>query len=227
MTLARRVSSKGALALALAARCTTASTPANAGWIASRSAMSAWWQGTPGTARRFSARKAYFAPRWSSTAPPMSPLIPVTSTAGRVIVAPGLVRSALQLAVRAEALRAGWAPAEERVALGEVAWLPRARLGDVVEVVVVLGEASPRVAHVVEKVRADDVADEAPAPRPAASIRCAPIAISSTLPTSNEPWWKPGPLDARNARLWWSVVQRRNAMIRWQRSESFNPSTRV
>src|SRR5216117_4461468 len=47
--------------------------------------MSARWVGTPSTARRFRARSSAPAPSCRRTAPPMSPLIPVTSTTGRSI----------------------------------------------------------------------------------------------------------------------------------------------
>src|SRR5262245_15610604 len=42
--------------------------------------MSARWHFTPGTGCRFSAESAYFPSRGRRSAPPMSPLIPVTST---------------------------------------------------------------------------------------------------------------------------------------------------
>jgi len=50
------------------------------GAIATRSAMSARWHFTPGTGCRFSAESAYFPSRCRRSAPPISPLIPVTST---------------------------------------------------------------------------------------------------------------------------------------------------
>src|SRR5262249_14152935 len=58
-------------------------------------------------------------------------------------------------------------PDVQRVLLGEVARGPGALLGDEVEVVVVLGEAAPRVAGVVEVVRPDHVAAQAPPQLPA------------------------------------------------------------
>src|SRR5260370_8229284 len=52
--------------------------------------MSARWHGTPSTARRLSARSSNRSARCRRSAPPMSPLIPVTSTAGRLIGGPAL-----------------------------------------------------------------------------------------------------------------------------------------
>src|SRR5512134_3903686 len=61
----------------------------------------------------------------------------------------------LALSIRREILVHRWAPAVERVALGEVPRYPRAVLRDVVEVVIVLGPAAPRITRVVEEVRPD------------------------------------------------------------------------
>src|SRR5687767_4491652 len=127
--------------------------------MASRSPRSAWWVSTPGTGRRLSARRAYLPSISLRTAPPMRPLSPVTSTR-RGVMAAG---SALQLAVQAEVLRHRRAPAVERITLREVARLPGARLGNVVEVVEVLRERAPRITDVVEEVGADHVPAEAPA----------------------------------------------------------------
>src|SRR5207244_7264285 len=88
----------------------------------------------------------------------MRPLRPVTSR--RRTATPGL---GLDLAVEPEVVGHRRAPAIERVGLGPVTRLPRAGLGDVVEVVEVLGERAPRIAHVVEEGRTDDVTAEPPA----------------------------------------------------------------
>src|SRR4026209_288451 len=93
---------------------------------------------------------------------PMRPLNPVTRTCR--VATP---RLALQLAVEAEVVGHRRPPAVERVGLREVARLPRALLGDVVEVMEVLGERAPGVAAVIEEVRADDVTAQAPAGLPA------------------------------------------------------------
>src|SRR5262245_59929472 len=95
----------------------------------------------------------------------MRPESPVTRTR-RIVAAP--LSSALQLAIAAEVLGHRWAPAIERIGFGEVAGLPGARLRDVIEVVVVLGPRAPWIARVVEEVRADDVAAQAPTGRPPA-----------------------------------------------------------
>src|SRR3989454_5796393 len=76
-------------------------------------------------------------------------------------------RALFELAVPAEVLGHRRPPAVERLRLGEVARLPRAVLGNIVEVVEVLGEAPPRVADVIEEVRADDVTSETPPRLPA------------------------------------------------------------
>ena len=70
--------------------------------------------------------------------------------------------------VLSEVGRHGRPPDVERVVGGKIPGLPGAGLRDLVEVVEVLGEAAPRVADVVEEVRADDVAPESPAGLPAA-----------------------------------------------------------
>src|SRR5438445_11641443 len=106
--------------------------------MASRSARSAWWHSTPGTARRFSARIGYFVPRCFRSAPPIRPLRPVTRRRR-----PATPTLPLDFAVEPEVVGHRRAPAIERVRLGPVARLPRARLGDVVEVVTVLGERAP------------------------------------------------------------------------------------
>src|SRR5881628_173946 len=108
----------------------------------------------------------------------MSPLIPVTSTVERAIGSrrytiaawtedgeadsSGNRMSGQELAVQAEVLGHRRTPTVERVRLGEVARLPRALLGNVVEVVEVLREAPPGVADVIEEVRADHVTAESP-----------------------------------------------------------------
>src|SRR5437773_1828467 len=113
----------------------------------------------------------------------MSPLIPVTSTVERAIGSrrytiaawtedgeadsSGNRMSGQELAVQAEVLGHRRTPTVERVRLGEVARLPRALLGNVVEVVEVLREAPPGVADVIEEVRADDVTSETPPRLPA------------------------------------------------------------
>src|SRR2546426_4474756 len=113
----------------------------------------------------------------------MSPLIPVTSTVERAIGSrrytiatwtedgeadsSGNRMSGQELAVQAEVLGHRRPPAVERVRLGEVARFPRALLGNVVEVVEVLGKAPPGVADVIEEVRADDVTSETPPRLPA------------------------------------------------------------
>src|SRR5262245_24220404 len=145
-----------------AARCTTASTPSNAGRMASKSPRSARWHSTPATGRRLSARSVYLEESSRCSAPPMRPESPVTSTR-RIVNA--WLSSTLQLAIAAEVLGHRRPPAIERVGFGEVAGLPRARFRDVIEVVVVLGPRTPRIARVVEEVRADDVATQAPAGR--------------------------------------------------------------
>src|SRR5438552_1049656 len=89
MTFPRRIGSKDSTEPVTAARWTTVSTPSKAGAIASRSAMSAWWHVTPGTARRLSARRSYVPSSWRRSAPPMSPLIPVTSTVRGAIARAG------------------------------------------------------------------------------------------------------------------------------------------
>ena len=53
------------------------------------------------------------------------------------------------------------------------------------------------------------------------------MAISSTLPTWKEAWWNPGRGDASRASVWWSVLQRRKAMIVPERSDSLSPRARV
>src|SRR2546425_3283262 len=58
-------------------------------------------------------------------------------------------------------------PAVERVLLREVARDPGTLLGDVIEVVIVLGETPPWVARVVKVVRPDHVAADAPSLLPA------------------------------------------------------------
>src|SRR5215471_5643228 len=63
----------------------------------------------------------------------------------------------------AEIVRQGRAPAIERVFFGEISRLPRAVLGDEIEIVEVFGEAPPRIPSIVEEIRADDVASDAPA----------------------------------------------------------------
>src|SRR5512134_2815661 len=128
------------LSPAAAARCTTVSTPANAGRMASRSPRSARWQSTPGTARRFSPRSVYTPSMCARSAPPMRPLSPVTRTQRGAT--PGL---ALQLAVEPEVVRDRRPPPVERVGLQEVARLPSALLGDVVEVVEAHGVVAPRL----------------------------------------------------------------------------------
>jgi hypothetical protein len=68
----------------------------------------------------------------------------------------------------------------------EVARLPGAMLWNEVQVVEYFGEAAPRVARVVEEVRADDMAPDAPsrfAARAASACARAPTAISSMLLT--------------------------------------------
>src|SRR5207247_209700 len=115
----------------------------------------------------------------------MSPLIPVTSTVERAIGSrrytiaawtkdgeadsSGNRMSGQELAVQAEVLGHRRTPTVERVRLGEVARLPRALLGNVVEVVEVLREAPPGVADVdvIEEVRADHVTSETPSRLPA------------------------------------------------------------
>src|SRR5213083_387191 len=97
----------------------------------------------------------------------MSPLIPVTSTVERAIGSrrytiaawtedgeadsSGNRMSGQELAVQAEVLGHRRTPTVERVRLGEVARFPRALLGNVVEVVEVLGEAPPRVAEYLDR----------------------------------------------------------------------------
>src|SRR5215475_174280 len=142
-----------------AARCTMASTPANADRMASKSPRSAKWHSTPATGRRFNARSVYLPASPRCSAPPMRPESPVTST--RRIVSAWL-SSTLQLAITAEVFGHRWSPAIERVGFGEVARLPRARFRDVVDVVEVLGPRAPRIARVVEEVRANDVPAQAP-----------------------------------------------------------------
>src|SRR6059036_764405 len=113
----------------------------------------------------------------------MSPLIPVTSTVERAIGSrrytiaawtedgeadsSGNRMSGQKLAVQAEVLGHRRTPTVERVRLGEVARLPRALLGNVVEVVEVLRETPPGVADVIEEVRADHVTSETPPRLPA------------------------------------------------------------
>src|SRR5947199_10094406 len=113
----------------------------------------------------------------------MSPLIPVTSTVERAIGSrrytiaawtedgeadsSGNRMSGQELAVQAEVLGHRRTPTVERVRLGEVARLPRALLGNVVEVVEVLRETPPGVADVIEEVRADHVTAETPPRLPA------------------------------------------------------------
>src|SRR5207248_5090760 len=92
----------------------------------------------------------------------MRPESPVTSRR-----CAGTLRLGLHLAVEPEVVGHRRPPAIERVALRKIARPPGALLGDVVEVVEVLGERAPRVADVIEEVRADDVAAEAPARLPA------------------------------------------------------------
>src|SRR5262245_51804582 len=81
-------------------------------------------------------------------------------------VVSGKLMSVLQFAVEAKVVGNGRPPAIEGVLGGKVPRLPGAVLGDVVEVEEVLREAAPRVAVVVEEVRADHVAAHAPALRP-------------------------------------------------------------
>src|SRR6266849_1653737 len=93
----------------------------------------------------------------------MRPESPVTSR--RRAATP---RLGLDLAVEPEVVGHRRPPAVEGVALRKIARLPGApAFGDVVEVVEVLGERPPRVADVIEEVRADDVTAEAPAGLPA------------------------------------------------------------
>src|SRR5262245_16841680 len=143
-----------------AARCTTASTPTNAGRIASKSARSARWHSTPVTGRRFNARNVYAPASSRCTAPPMRPESPVTRM--RRIVGTWL-SSTLQLSIAAEVLGHRRPPAIERIGFREIAGLPRACFRDVVEIMVVLGPRAPRVARVIEEVRADDVTAQTPA----------------------------------------------------------------
>src|SRR2546427_4085081 len=93
--------------------------------------------------------------------PPRSTLFPYTT------LFRSRRRALLELAVQAEVLGHRRTPAVERVRLGEVARFPRALLGNVVEVVEVLGKAPPGVADVIEEVRADDVTSETPPRLPA------------------------------------------------------------
>src|SRR3989442_8377331 len=113
----------------------------------------------------------------------MSPLIPVTSTVERAIGSRrytiaawtedgeadsgGNRMSGQELAVQAEVLGHGRTPAVESARIGEVARFPGALLGNVGEVVEVLGKAPPGVADVIEEVRADDVTSETPPRLPA------------------------------------------------------------
>src|SRR4029453_6041390 len=119
-------------------------------------------------------------------------------------------------------------PAIQRVALGEVAGLPRVLLGDVVEVVEVLGEGSPGIADIEEEVGADHVPAQTPAGLPAGLLHLArahgDLVHAAALHRAVGKARAPG---GENAPVWWSVVQRRNAMIVWHRSDSFSPSTRV
>src|SRR5437899_2716617 len=72
----------------------------------------------------------------------------------------------LHLAVHDEVVRNRRAPHGQGVLLGKVPRLPSTVLGNVVEIVVVLGEAPPGVTGVVEVVRPDDVPSEPPPGRP-------------------------------------------------------------
>src|SRR5262249_54057076 len=57
--------------------------PRKAGRIASRSEMSPRWHGTPSTGLRLRATRSKTSPRRARTAPPIRPLMPVTSTRAR------------------------------------------------------------------------------------------------------------------------------------------------
>src|SRR5215475_872743 len=56
------------------------------------------------------------------------------------------------------------APQRQRVLGLVVAWFPRLRLGNVIDIAGIFGEAAPRVLHVMEIVGAEHVAAESPAP---------------------------------------------------------------
>src|SRR6185436_12673728 len=75
--------------------------------------------------------------------------------------------SALDLPIEAKVVRHRRAPAVECVRLRKIAGLPRARIGNVIDIVEVLREAAPRIPQVEEEVRADHVPAEAPARLPA------------------------------------------------------------
>src|SRR5262245_11396674 len=179
-TLERTMVSAGCRSPAAAARCTIVSTPSKAGRMALRSPRSAGYVSTPGTARRFSARSAYLPSACARNALPMRPLRPVTRTrrgvmsraiAERVAELIERTQLALQLPIDAEVRGHRRPPPIERVLRREITRLPRARLGNVIDVVKVFRPRAPRVAHVVEEVGANDVAPEPPADRDARVVR--------------------------------------------------------